>query len=212
MGLFYSRPPCPTDESAIIVSPSSPAPRPRCPSLDLPVDVYTCILEFLVDLQAHPNDNNENMDVSTMTCFRLVNKSTKLAFDKMQGWASLYTYYQRKVSLLDNKIIILQSAIADPPSLTCILKFDAYLTQCYTLKNALSRRRNLLREKVLGNVARLAGAIHKNDSNDTSLKLMLISEWEGDECILRFEPIGNEELHGFALPAIDQSELPFVVA
>lgn len=197
----------------------SVAPLPLLPSLDLPVDVYTCILEFFLDQQDASNDENDN--VNSIISFRLINKSTKLAFDKIHGWNYLYEMYQRRVQLLTEKIGILHATIANPPPLMCILKFDAYLTQCWTLKNELSLRRNIIQEDVLANIAKTisdtnvivktAPTNQRNENKKTS-SLVLISEWQGDECFLKFECIGDDCLQGFSLPAIDSSELPFVVA
>lgn len=218
MGLFYSRPPCPVHESDIVDVLSS-QPKQQHAALDLPVDVYTCILEFLVDMNPNTNANDDtNMDVYTITSFRLINKSTKLAFEKMNGWNMVYNSFQCEVAVLSNKISILSSTIADPPSsITCIMRFDAYLTQCWTLKNEFSLKRNHVQEEVLINIARLADSSNDDMSKSNTNKkkrqqLMLISEWEGDECVLKFEPIRNDELTGFVLPAIDQSELPFMLA
>lgn len=196
-------------------------------SMDLPVDAYTCILEFLVNHNNNVVDANDNnvvsMDIHSIVSFRLVSKSTKLAFEKIHGWKRLYHLYQQRVDILTNKIQALGATIADPPSLTCIMRFDAYLTQCWTLKNELSLERNMLQEEVLDNIAKKlvenecrvdgtgASSNHKQQQKKKN-SLVLISEWQGDECILKFESIGDDSLLGFSLPAIDSSELPFLLA
>lgn len=206
------------------VSPLPPPPSP--PPCDLPVDVYTCILEFfLLD-----NDNDYNDNVNSILSLRLVCKSTKLAFDKIRGWNALHDMYTRRAELLTRKIALLQATIANPPPLFCILKFDAYLTCCWTLKNELSLERNVLQEDVLVNIANKIYNDHENGimtmllvetaaasaiqtkENCENTSLVLISEWHGYECVLKFEFIRDDCLQGFSLPAIDSSELPFVVA
>lgn len=199
MGMFYSKPS--TTNDIVVVS--------QQPQVHLPVDVYTCILEFLIDTNDMANDS--------IATFRLISKSTKLAFEKRIGWAMIHAGYQDKRNMLSRKIQILQATIADPPLLECILKFDAYLTCCWTLKNELSLQRHYLEQEVLVHLARLKGEETSADesagSGTTQQQLILISEWgEGDECILKFEPVENTDLHGFMLPAIDQSELPFLLA
>lgn len=206
------------------VSPLPPPPSP--PPCDLPVDVYTCILEFfLLD-----NDNDDNDNVNSILSLRLVCKSTKLAFDKIRGWNALHDMYTRRAELLTRKIALLQATIANPPPLVCILKFDAYLTCCWTLKNELSLERNVLQEDVLVHIANKIYNDHENGimtmllvetaaasaiqqkENCENTSLVLISEWHGYECVLKFEFIRDDCLQGFSLPAIDSSELPFVVA
>jgi hypothetical protein len=205
---------------------SKVSPLPSPPPCDLPVDVYTCILEFfLLD-----NDNDYNDNVNSILSLRLVCKSTKLAFDKIRGWNALHDMYTRRAELLTRKIALLQATIANPPPLVCILKFDAYLTCCWTLKNELSLERNVLQEDVLVNIANKIYNDHENGimtmllvetaaasaiqtkENCENTSLVLISEWHGYECVLKFEFIRDDCLQGFSLPAIDSSELPFVVA
>jgi hypothetical protein len=205
---------------------SKVSPLPPPPPCDLPVDVYTCILEFfLLD-----NDNDYNDNVNSILSLRLVCKSTKLAFDKIRGWNALHDMYTRRAELLTRKIALLQATIANPPPLVCILKFDAYLTCCWTLKNELSLERNVLQEDVLVNIANKIYNDHENGimtmllvetaaasavqqkENCENTSLVLISEWHGYECVLKFEFIRDDCLQGFSLPAIDSSELPFVVA
>jgi hypothetical protein len=205
---------------------SKVSPMPPSPPCDLPVDVYTCILEFfLLD-----NDNDYNDNVNSILSLRLVCKSTKLAFDKIRGWNALHDMYTRRAELLTRKIALLQATIANPPPLFCILKFDAYLTCCWTLKNELSLERNVLQEDVLVNIANKIYNDHENGimtmllvetaaasaiqtkENCENTSLVLISEWHGYECVLKFEFIRDDCLQGFSLPAIDSSELPFVVA
>jgi hypothetical protein len=205
---------------------SKVSPLPPPPPCDLPVDVYTCILEFfLLD-----NDNDYNDNVNSILSLRLVCKSTKLAFDKIRGWNALHDMYTRRAELLTRKIALLQATIANPPPLFCILKFDAYLTCCWTLKNELSLERNVLQEDVLVNIANKIYNDHENGimtmllvetatasavqtkENCENTSLVLISEWHGYECVLKFEFIRDDCLQGFSLPAIDSSELPFVVA
>jgi hypothetical protein len=205
---------------------SKVSPLPPSPPCDLPVDVYTCILEFfLLD-----NDNDYNDNVNSILSLRLVCKSTKLAFDKIRGWNALHDMYTRRAELLTRKIALLQATIANPPPLFCILKFDAYLTCCWTLKNELSLERNVLQEDVLVNIANKIYNDHENGimtmllvetaaasavqqkENCENTSLVLISEWHGYECVLKFEFIRDDCLQGFSLPAIDSSELPFVVA
>jgi hypothetical protein len=205
---------------------SKVSPLPPSPPCDLPVDVYTCILEFfLLD-----NDNDYNDNVNSILSLRLVCKSTKLAFDKIRGWNALHDMYTRRAELLTRKIALLQATIANPPPLVCILKFDAYLTCCWTLKNELSLERNVLQEDVLVNIANKIYNDHENGimtmllvetaaasavqqkENCENTSLVLISEWHGYECVLKFEFIRDDCLQGFSLPAIDSSELPFVVA
>lgn len=209
-----------------VKSKVSPLPPPPSPPCDLPVDVYTCILEFfLLD-----NDNDYNDNVNSILSLRLVCKSTKLAFDKIRGWNALHDMYTRRAELLTRKIALLQATIANPPPLFCILKFDAYLTCCWTLKNELSLERNVLQEDVLVNIANKIYNDHENGimtmllvetaaasaiqtkENCENTSLVLISEWHGYECVLKFEFIRDDCLQGFSLPAIDSSELPFVVA
>lgn len=109
------------------------------PPLDLPADAYTCILEFFLDMKM---TNDEH--VKSILYFRLINKSTRLAFDKMNGWNCLLKMYQRRVQLLAKKMDMLQATIANPPPLECILQLDAYLTRCWTLQKELSLQRNAL--------------------------------------------------------------------
>lgn len=205
---------------------SKVSPMPPSPPCDLPVDVYTCILEFF--LLDNGNDYNDN--VNSILSLRLVCKSTKLAFDKICGWNALHDMYTRRAELLTRKIALLQATIANPPPLVCILKFDAYLTCCWTLKNELSLERNVLQEDVLVNIANKIYNDHENGimtmllvetaaasaiqtkENCENTSLVLISEWHGYECVLKFEFIRDDCLQGFSLPAIDSSELPFVVA
>jgi|Transcript_29911 hypothetical protein len=206
----------------------SPLPSPPC---DLPVDVYTCILEFFLLLDSNDIDYNDN--VNSILSLRLVCKSTKLAFDKIRGWNALHDMYTRRVEFLTRKIGLLQATIANPPPLFCILKFDAYLTCCWTLKNELSLERNVIQEDVL---VHIANKIYDNENGgmttlvvktatststttiipkenyNKNTSLVLISEWHGYECVLKFEFIRDDCLQGFSLPAIDSSELPFVVA
>ncbi len=194
---------------------SKVSPMPPSPPCDLPVDVYTCILEFfLLD-----NDNDYNDNVNSILSLRLVCKSTKLAFDKICGWNALHDMYTRRAELLTRKIALLQATIANPPPLVCILKFDAYLTCCWTLKNELSLERNVLQEDVLVNIANKIYNDHENGimtmllvetaaasavqqkENCENTSLVLISEWHGYECVLKFEFIRDDCLQGFSLPA-----------
>jgi hypothetical protein len=184
-------------------------------NVKLPVDVFTCILEYLVDMSFSSSTNHDTRDFVSMASFRLISKATKQAFDNLKGWNLVYQSHQHKVQVLSNKIGILTSTIADPPSLNCILKLDAYLTQCWSLKQELSLQRSMLQQDVMTHIAQLGG-VQEECENDHCYhdknSVVLISEWHGDECMLTFQPIENEELRGFSLPAIDSSELPFLLA
>lgn len=71
----------------------------------LPLDIYTHIWEFLVDFQ---NDTALH-DTDTVAAFRVVNRSSKTAFNLLRGWTRIGLIYKRQAEMALNKIRVLNT-------------------------------------------------------------------------------------------------------
>jgi len=170
----------------------------RSVSVTLPVEIYTCIWEFLVDFKNGITLETAVADKESIAAFRLVNTTSKNAFTMCQGWILVGRTYKRQAEQALSKLHILDAERSAMVMVQQFLGHDLGISPGQAAKSLsttreLQERVDHVRMHCLPNVNRLVKLYHNEQAaiaidDNARMNYALSYEQEGDEWNIRFTP------------------------